>query len=213
VGAGNLEDIMGHLSAENLVKSGLADAATAGRVAGALESACQRFGIDTGLRLAGFLSQCAHESSRFRVTQENLNYGASRLVQVWPKRFDGKRAVECDHKPERIANIVYADRLGNGPEASGDGWRFRGRGFIQLTGRSNYEAFEKATGVCAVSSPDLLIEPGGAAVSAAWFWSKNGLNKLADAGDVVGMTKRINGGTLGLEERKKLYAQALAVFG
>jgi putative chitinase len=194
------------ITPDNLVAAGLTNPATAAKVADSLAKACAKYGIDSDRRVAMFLAQTSHESSGFRITQENLNYSAARLVQVWPKRFDARTAIAYDHKPEMIANRVYADRLGNGPEMSGDGWRYRGRGLIQLTGRSNYAAFG------AESNPDDVAAPALAAMSAGWFWSKNGLNKLADAEDVLAVTKRINGGTLGLEERKKLYSKARAVF-
>lgn len=202
---------MANFTAQHLVAAGFTGTKTAESVAESLGSACDRFGIDTPLRLAGFLSQCAHESVGFKVTQENLNYSAQALVRVFPKRFDGRQAIEYQRQPERIANRAYADRMGNGPEASGDGWRFRGRGFIQLTGRTNYAAFGKALDEDVLADPSAVASPRLAALSAAWFWQTHRLNELADAKDVLGMTKRINGGTNGLEERERLYKQAIAV--
>lgn len=200
------------ITTEQLVKSGLAGPNTAAKVVEALSDACSKFGVNTGLRVAGFLAQCAHESTHFTRTEENLNYSRRGLLQTWPKRFTPELASDCAYKPERIANIAYANRMGNGDEASGDGWRYRGRGFIQLTGHDNYQAFGDAIGEDVVSHPELVAQPRLAALSAAWYWQTHGLNALADAQDIVGMTKRINGGTVGLEERKKLYQQALKVF-
>jgi putative chitinase len=194
-----------------LVQAGLTDPATAEVVAPPLTAACARFGIDTSARLAGFLSQCAHESSGFRTTEESLNYSAEALLRVFPRYFDGNLAAQYARSPQRIANRVYAGRMGNGLEASGDGWRYRGRGFIQLTGRENYQAFGAAIGQNVLADPDQVSAALLAALSAAWFFSSRGLNLLADAGDVVGMTRRINGGTIGLDDRTKLYDQAAAV--
>lgn len=201
------------LTAELLVQAGLAEPATAAKVAASLAEACERFGIDTPLRMAGFLAQCSHESCGFRVTKENLNYGAQALLSVFPKYFNAGEAAAYARQQERIANRIYANRMGNGPEASGDGWKHRGRGFIQLTGKNNYRAFSEAIeNPSILENPDVVAEPEFAALSAAWFWSKNGLNQLADAKDIVAMTKRINGGTIGLDQRTKLYEKALKVF-
>lgn len=175
-----------------------------------LDAAMKEFGIDTPKRQAMFLAQCAHESSSFGRIEENLMYRAETLLKVFPKYF--KTLVEAqkfERKPEKIANRVYGGRMGNGPEASGDGYRYRGRGLIQLTGKDNYTACGKALNIDLVSKPDYLLTAEGAARSAAWFWSRNGLNKFADEGDITGCTKRINGGTIGLEERKHLYERAL----
>jgi putative chitinase len=153
------------------------------------------------------LSQLAHESAGFTATSENLYYRAEALSRVWPSRFPPGVAESYAMQPEKIANKAYCDRMGNGDEASGDGWKYRGKGLIQLTGKDNYQRFSDATGVDAVGNPELLAEPEMAALSAGWFWASNGLNALADAKDVVGMTKRINGGTHGLDDRQAKYAK------
>ncbi len=195
---------------DQLTDSGLCGDPPASDIVDDLNAAMARFGINTPQRAAAFLAQCAHESGRFLHVEENLNYSADALQRVWPNRFDADHAQLYAHQPQRIANRAYAGRNGNGDEASGDGWRFRGRGFIQLTGRENYRRLEIALGEHIVDNPDHVATPKYAALSAAWFWSYNGLNALADAGDIVAITKRINGGTLGLDERRKLYAAALA---
>ena len=179
-----------------------------------LNAAMEEFEINTPERMAMFLAQCCHESNYFRVTKENLNYSAEGLNKIFPKYFvrAGRDATEYAKKPEEIANIVYANRMGNGDEESGDGWRHCGRGFIQLTGKSNYEECGEALDVDLAEDPLWLTTLEGAARSAAWFWHKNGLNKYADANDIVGCTKRINGGTIGLEHRKELWEVALEVF-
>jgi putative chitinase len=170
-----------------------------------------KFGINTPLRVAHFLAQCGHESGGFRVTQENLNYSAKGLNGIFKKYFPTEAsAVPYARQPQKIANKVYANRMANGSEASGDGFKFRGRGYIQLTGRDNYTQFGKAIGVDIPSNPDLVASTYALA-SAAWFWSKNGLNKLADAGAgdtaVTSITKRVNGGTIGLADRIKHFKE------
>jgi putative chitinase len=176
----------------------------------ALNATAEQFDINTPERIAGFLSQIAHESAGFTATSENLNYSAEALCRVWPSRFNAENCQEYARNPEKIANKAYSSRMGNGPEESGDGWKYRGKGLIQLTGKDNYQRFSDATGVDAVENPELLAEPEMAALSAGWFWSTNGLNALADAKDVVGMTKRINGGTHGLDDRQAKYAAVLS---
>jgi putative chitinase len=170
-----------------------------------------KFGINTPLRVAHFLAQCGHESGGFRVTQENLNYSAKGLNGIFKKYFPTEAsAASYARQPQKIANKVYANRMANGSEASGDGYKFRGRGYIQLTGRDNYTQFGKAIGVDIPSNPD-LVSSTYALASAAWFWSKNGLNKLADAGAsdtaVTSITKRVNGGTIGLADRIKHFKE------
>jgi putative chitinase len=170
-----------------------------------------KFQINTPLRLAHFLAQCGHESGGFRVTQENLNYSAKGLNGIFRKYFPTEAsAVPYARQPQKIANKVYANRMANGSEASGDGYKFRGRGYIQLTGRDNYTQFGKAIGEDIASNPD-VVSSKYALLSAAWFWSKNGLNKLADggAGDTVvtSITKRVNGGTIGLADRIKHFKE------
>jgi putative chitinase len=170
-----------------------------------LDNLAEKYGINTPLRLSHFLAQTAHESGGFRLIEENLNYSADSLNKVFPKYFKnaGRDANEYNRQPEKIANVVYASRMGNGDTASGDGFRFRGRGLIQLTGRSNYTNLSKDIGVSVEETVAYLGTPEGAVESAAWFWSKNGLNALADKDDVVAVTKKINGGTIGLDDRKK----------
>ena len=166
-----------------------------------------KFEINTPLRLAHFLAQCGHESGGFKLTQENLNYSAKGLNGIFKKYFPTlDSAVPYERKPEKIANKVYGGRMGNGTEGSGDGWKFHGRGFIQLTGKDNYTAFTKSIGEDCVSNPDLVASKYALA-SAAWFFNKNGLHKMADGGandtTVTSITKRVNGGTIGLPDRIK----------
>jgi putative chitinase len=171
-----------------------------------------KYEINTPLRQAAFIGQCAHESANFTKLEENLNYSPERLMQVWPSRFpDMATAVKYAHNPQLLANKIYAGRLGNNQE--GDGWNFHGRGLIQLTGRENYERCGKALGVDLISQPSFLAEPMYACLSAGWFWNKAGLNALADAKDYDTMTKRINGGLNGLDDRKAKIAKALSILG
>ena len=173
------------------------------------------FGITTPARVAGFISQCQHESADFTVLTENLNYSAKGLMGIFKKYFpDEATALAYQRQPEKIANRVYANRMGNGPESSGDGWKFRGRGIVQLTGRANYAqcAMDLFQDDCLIQDPDLLLDPEWAVLSACWFWHKNQLNRFCDAGDVVGLTKKINGGTLGLAERIHHWNICLSVF-
>lgn len=176
-----------------------------------LNDTFDRFNIDTPLRQASFIGQCAHESGHFKFLEENLNYKAEGLMRVWPKRFNAELARQCARNPELIANIAYANRMGNGSPETGEGYAYRGRGLIQLTGKANYTACGNALGVDLLSNPDYLSTPEGAAFSAGWFWESHGLNNFADNNDVEGMTKRINGGTLGLHDRVALMQQALNV--
>jgi putative chitinase len=175
------------------------------------------YGIDTPKRIAAFVAQCAHESANFRVLKENLNYRAVTLRKIFPRYFPtDELAQEYASKPNRqeaIANKVYASRMGNGDEASGDGWRFCGRGLIQLTGRNNYQAFADSIETPIEEIPEYLGTFEGAVQSACWFWETNNLNRWADTGDILTLTKRINGGTIGLEDRIKHYNHALHVMG
>ena len=182
---------------------------------GAMEEMLPKYEINTIDRVAGFLAQCAHESLDFTILKENLNYSADALNRVFPKYFEraGRDAQEYHRQPEKIANVVYANRMDNGDTASGDGWRFRGRGVIQLTGRHNYTKFGESIGKSAEEVIPYVETKQGALESACWFWSSNGINRYADAQDIVGMTKRINGGTIGLEDRKHHYSHALEVLG
>jgi putative chitinase len=178
-----------------------------------LNAAMDEFGISSAREQAMFLAQCGHESGGFSVVQENLNYKAEGLGRIFPKYFRDVDPNDYAHNPEKIANRVYANRMGNDDEDSGDGYRYRGRGLIQLTGKDNYNACGAALKIDLHSDPDYLETAEGAARSAAWFWSHNGLNRFADADDIVGCTKRVNGGTIGLEERTKFYQAAKSVLG
>jgi putative chitinase len=173
------------------------------------------YGIDTPERIAAFVAQCAHESANFMVIKENLNYRAVTLRKIFPKYFPTDAlAQEYASKPNRqeaIANKVYGNRMGNGDEASGDGWRYCGRGLIQLTGKNNYQAFADSIATPVEDIPEYLATFEGAAQSACWFWETNNLNQWADKGDILTLTKRINGGTIGLEDRIKHYNHALHV--
>ena len=181
---------------------------------GAMEKCLPDYDIDTPRRIAAFVAQCAHESGGFVFLKENLNYRAESLVRVWPRYFkDLATAKRYAHNQEAIANRAYANRMGNGPESSGDGYRFCGRGLIQLTGRSNYQAFADSIETDINDIPAYLATFEGAVQSACWFWETNNLNKWADLGDIVTLTKKINGGTLGLEERQQHYEHALQVLG
>jgi putative chitinase len=170
-----------------------------------------KFGINTPLRLAHFLAQCGHESGGFRATQENLNYSAKGLMGIFKKYFpNASLAAQYERKPAKIAAKVYGGRMGNGNEASGEGYKFRGRGYIQLTGKENYTAFGKSIGEDILSNPD-VVSSKYALLSAAWFFSKNGLHKMADSGAsdavVTQITKRVNGGTIGLPDRIKHFKE------
>ena len=170
-----------------------------------------KFQINTPLRLAHFLAQCGHESGGFRATQENLNYSAKGLMGTFKKYFPTEALANAyQRNPQKIANKVYANRMANGDEASGDGYKFRGRGYIQLTGKDNYTQFGNSIGENITSNPD-VVSGKYALLSAAWFWSKNGLNKLADGGAtdavVTSITKRVNGGTIGLADRIKHFKE------
>jgi putative chitinase len=168
--------------------------------------------INTVPRVAAFIAQCAHESGNFRLLKENLNYRAASLTKVWPRHFPNMDiANQYAHKPEAIANRAYANRMGNGPEESGDGWRYAGKGLIQLTGKDNYSRFAESIETPVEEVAEYLQTFEGAVQSACWFWETNNLNQWADAGDILTLTKRINGGVIGLEDRKKHYAHALHV--
>jgi putative chitinase len=169
-----------------------------------IPSVVDKFFINTPSRLAHFLAQTGHESGGFKIKKENLNYSAERLKVIFKKYFTAESAKEYARKPEKIANIVYANRMGNGNQASGDGFKFCGRGYIQLTGKDNYTAFDKSVEDDILATPD-LVATKYPLLSAAWFWNKNGLNAIADTGvgeDVITkITKKVNGGTIGLTDR------------
>ena len=180
----------------------------------ALNKILPDYGIDTPQRVAAFIAQAAHESGNFTALHENLNYRAETLRKVFPKYFPTEElANQYAHNQEAIANRVYANRMGNGPEESGDGYRYCGRGLIQLTGQSNYQSFADSIDTPLDQIPDFLQTFEGAVQSACWFWENNNLNQYADTDDILTMTKRINGGTIGLEDRKKHYEHAKHVFG
>lgn len=196
-----------------------------------VQAAMERFEINTKNQVAAWLAQTAHESAGYTALVENLNYSADTMAVVWPTRFaemgpdkkpkknekgknvPNKFALALHRKPEMIANAVYSNRMGNGNIESGEGWKFRGRGLKQLTGKFNHQKCSEGLGVDLVANPDMLLEPKYAAASAAWFWSVNKCGPLADSGDFVGLTKKINGGTIGLEDRTKRYKAVLAVMG
>lgn len=189
---------------------------------------CVEFEINTPQRIAGFLAQTSHESGGYTMLTENLNYKAGTLAACWPNRFaemgsdkkpkkDAKGALiptKVAHsiagKPELIANMVYSSRMGNGAPQTGEGWKYRGRGLKQLTGKDNYARCGRDLGIDLVANPDLLLEPMYAARSAGWFWKVNKLSEFADNNDIKGMTKKINGGFIGLQQRQDLYNKILA---
>lgn len=175
---------------------------------------CPDYSIDTPVRLAAFLAQCAHESGNFQVLQENLNYRATSLMKTWPRHFPTMEiATEYERKPEKIANRAYANRMGNGPETSGDGWRYLGRGLIQLTGKDNYTKFANSLNMNIDDVVKHLETFEGAVHSACFFWKTNNLNTWADKKDITTLTKRINGGTIGLADRTKHFNHACHVLG
>jgi putative chitinase len=193
-----------------------------------VQAAFDRFGINTERQVAAWIAQCAHESAGFKMLTENLNYSADTMAVVWPSRFavlgpdkkpvkvkgknqPNKFALALHRQPEMIANTVYANRMGNGNIESGDGWRHRGMGLKQLTGKDNQKRCGDALGMDFIKNPELLLTPEGASLSAAWFWSVNKCGPIADSGDFVALTKKINGGTIGLEDRQKRYKAVLAV--
>jgi putative chitinase len=183
----------------------------------ALEQALPDYDINTPQRVAAFIAQCAHESGGFRALKENLNYKAVTLRKIFPKYFPddatANHYASLPNKQEAIANRVYGGRMGNGDETSGDGFRYCGRGLIQLTGKQNYQNFADSIETPVEDIPEYLATFEGAVQSACWFWEANNLNQWADKGDILTLTKRINGGTIGLEDRKKHYEHALHVLG
>jgi putative chitinase len=192
----NLEKLKGHIPE-----------AVIAQIPGVME----KFQINTPLRLAHFLAQCGHESGGFRLTKENLNYSAKGLMGIFKKYFPTEAlANQYARNPEKIANKVYGNRMGNGPEASGEGFKYCGRGYIQLTGKDNYTAFGKAINEDLTKDPS-VVAGKHALLSAAWFFSKNGLHKLADGGAtdavVTQITRRVNGGTIGLADRIKHFKE------
>jgi putative chitinase len=183
----------------------------------ALNETFERFQIDTPMRQASFIGQCGHECANFKVLEENLNYRAATLLKLFPRTprrawgFTPEEAAAYERQPKKIANRIYGNRMNNRDEASGDGFRFRGRGCIQLTGSANYHHAGKALGVDFIMEPDLVATPKYAAMTAGWFWNTHKINQYADVQDWVTMTKRINGGTIGLDDRIKHIMQALQI--
>jgi putative chitinase len=175
------------------------------------------YDINTTKRIAAFVAQCAHESGNFRAIKENLNYRAVTLRKIFPKYFPtdalAQQYASFPNKAERIANRVYANRMGNGDEASGDGYKYCGRGLIQLTGKNNYTLYAQSLEISVEEASEHLLTFEGCVQSAAWFWESNNLNRWADAGDILTLTRRINGGTIGLDDRIKHYKHALHVLG
>jgi putative chitinase len=167
------------------------------------KSIFEKYELNTPLRIAHFMAQIEHESN-LKPISENFNYSASGLIRVFRKYFTDLEAINYANQPQRIANRVYSNRMGNGNEKSGEGWKYRGRGFIQITGKENYFRLAKDTDLDCLKNPDLLLEEANAIISALWFWNLKGLNKLADKDDILDITKRINGGVNGLTHRKEL---------
>jgi len=179
-----------------------------------LNATFDKYEINTPKRQAAFIGQCQHESNNFKTLEENLHYSAAALMRVWPSRFpDMDTAEKYENNSEKIANKVYGGRADLGNTQDGDGWKFHGRGIIQLTGRSNYTVCGDAINRPLTDTPELLLQPENAVMSAGWFWNKKGLNALADAEDYTTMTKRINGGTLGIDHRISAIHKAMDILG
>ena len=175
-----------------------------------LNSTFDKYEINTPKRQAGFIGQCQHESGNFKTLEENLHYSAASLMRVWPSRFpDQATADQYANNPEKIANKVYAGRMGNTED--GDGWKYHGRGVIQLTGKDNYNFCGQALKLDLTANPDLLLEPMNAMLSAGWFWNKRGLNAAADVSGWEEITRKINGGVLGLDDRIAKITKALQI--
>lgn len=178
-----------------------------------INSSLELYKIDTTLRISHFLAQIAHESNNLNTLEENLNYSSAGLIKVFPKYFRTVNASEYHRQPEKIANHVYSNRMGNGAKESGDGWKYRGRGLIQITGKFNYADCGRDLGIDLINNPDLLLKPEFAARSAGWFWNKKNLNFYADKNDINIITKLINGGYNGLEFRKMHYEKIKKILG
>jgi putative chitinase len=183
----------------------------------ALSQLLPDYEINNAKRIAAFIAQCSHESGGFTALEENLNYKAATLRKIFPKYFPtdeiANQYASMPNKQQAIANKVYANRMGNGDESSGDGFKYKGRGLIQLTGKDNYTFFAGSLGISVEEAAEYMHTFEGAAQSACWFWETNNLNQWADKGDILTLTKRINGGTIGLEDRIKHYEHALHVLG
>lgn len=183
--------------------TGIADDAKLTQLFAGITKTAEKYSINTNLRMCHFLAQILHESGNFVAVKENLNYSAEGLTKTFPKYFPtNESAIAYAKKPEKIANKVYSNRMGNGDETSGDGFKFCGKGYIQITGKENYTALAKDTGIDCVNHPELLLLPENAIISAGWYWNSRKLNAFADADDIVTITKKINGGTIGIDDRK-----------
>ena len=197
---------------EDLVAAGLCSPEVAMRWTPALNETMERFDISNKYRIAAFLSQVAHESGGFKFVVENLNYSADALLRVFPKYFPTPEIANAyARQPERIANRAYANRMGNGDEASGDGWAYRGRGLIQLTGKNNYASFSLQMDNNCLVEPDLVAEPKLAALSAGWYWNSRNINPVADTDDVKEVTRLVNGGYNGLADREAKYEKLMQI--
>jgi putative chitinase len=185
----------------------------ASAIANNMDILAENYEINTPLRLAHFLAQCAHESGEFRLMQENLNYKADGLLRIFPKYFKDVDPNDYAHNPEKIANRVYGNRMGNGDEETGDGWKYHGRGLIQLTGKNNYQAFAEDAEMPLDEAVEYLGTAPGALESAAWFWCANSINEIADTDDIVRVTKKVNGGTIGLDDRKAKLEEFKEILG
>ena len=199
------------MEAQQLADAVKIDLAHAEALLPGIEAAIKTADLDTPARLSAFLAQTGHESGGFKFLEENLNYKPETLCRVWPSHFNEENCHEFSGNPEAIANTAYAGRMGNGDAETGDGWRYRGRGFLQLTGKANYEHVSSDLGFDFVSEPDAVATPEGAALTAAWFWKKHNLNHYVDNNDFTQMTKIINGGTIGLEDRVARFNHAMSV--
>jgi len=199
------------MEAQQLAEAAKIDIGHAEALIGAMNMAIEKADLSTPERLAAFIAQCGHESDSFRFMEENLNYKAESLCRTWPSHFNAENAEEYAHNPEKIANRAYANRMSNGDEESGDGWNYRGRGWLQTTGKAGYEQLSDATQIDFVSNPDAVATPEGSAISAAVFWEKHNLNRHVDNNDFTGLTKAINGGTIGQEDRMARYQHAMSV--
>ena len=192
----------------------LVDASFVARYCDPVNAALATYNIATPLRIAHFLAQVGHESGSLRLCEENLNYSAAGLLATWPNLFDAATAAAYAHQPEKIANRAYANRMSNGSEASGDGWRFKGRGLIQMTGRANYTLYSASTKRDVVTDPNPALVASDAHLAvdvAGWYWSQHGLNQLADLDDCRTITRRINGGLNGLDDRLARLARAKSI--
>lgn len=186
------------------------------RVAAAYEhslmEAMNKYSINTFLRICHFLAQVLHESAMLNIVHENLNYRADALVKIFPHHFDIVNSQKYAHTPVKIANHLYANRMGNGDENSSDGWRYSGKGPLQITGKANYMMLEAETGMDCVTHPELLLDPAHGCLAAGWFWNSRQINHKADVDDLIGVTKLVNGGLIGIEDRRHILGHAKEIF-